>query len=346
MTTFPFPDVHNGLVEVVLEGLVQGPDGTMIPGGWTFRRFVLCQTGDVLKDTLDSAMKRNAEVPSRLLFGLNPRSTRRIGDMWAKATVAFSIRVPHDLPDGDGQHERLEVFIRQVSTPGKIRAHPDGDTYLVWHLTTGREPRNVFHDLARLERGLGLEVSKEPSYMLPVPASTDWSRGEPREVRFVQGGCPGMFRNVLADIMDDLGMPRLTDEELATNPYRPTPIPIDEIPAGPHRCLVKFSEPIRAYSQHLTVCTEVIEGKLAGRVFHQKIRRSANALHTAIDAAGAVMPGRGRDIEDLIGHGADVTVEKYIKKGGRKKEKLRIAEWGSSFWARWNGKRGCLDADR
>ena len=330
---FPFPDAHDsrvGLAEIVLEELVRGPNGTMAPSGRTAREFVLCKDRDRLRSTLDTALARNAEAPSRLLVGLNPRSTRRVGDTWVKLVTGFCIRVPYCWPGGPDQETRLRDILRQVSTPSKIQIVLDGDTYLVWRLLTGREPRDVFHDLLRLERGLGLEVSKEPAYMLPVPGSTDWSRGEPREVGFVAGDSQGMFRNTLGDFMDRAGVPRLSDEALATNPYRPTSIPLDEIPEGPHECVVKFSEPIRAYARYDSVRTEVVEGLLAGHAWDEKYPFPSTKYDAAMAAINPVQRGRCFSAEDLIGQGAAVTIEKVPAAKRRRRlgtHELRITQW-------------------
>ena len=348
MPTFPYPRTVGGLIEIVLDEIVRGPGGKIVPGRQLFREFVpygFDHRGR-LAEALERTLAKNATVPSRLRFGINSRSTRRSGDVWIAEVSRLVIRLPRCSSRLHAEAPRFAAIASCSPKPGYISTPGSEFVYAIWEMVTQRDPRDVFPDLLRLEQGLGLEVSKEPAYMLPVPGSRDWSRGEPREVEFVPGGHQGLFRNTLVDLMDRLGFPSLSEEELASNPYRPTPVPLDEIPAGPHEGVVRFAEPVTAYTRYDRIHVEVVDGPLVGHSWNAKLPDRGAALLDALEAEGALTPGRGRGARDLIGHGADVVIEKFIPKRGRKKERLYVAEWGSSCRTRRDARTGSLDVRR
>ena len=112
MSEFPFPDVPGGFIEVVLDALDPAPDGTMTPGCPFLHEFVPCDAGARdLSEVLDPALALNATVPSRLRFGINPRSTRRSGGPWVMEVSRLAIRAPRAPLDAMIASPRIRVRI-------------------------------------------------------------------------------------------------------------------------------------------------------------------------------------------------------------------------------------------
>lgn len=326
MSRSPFPQSRHGLVEFVLVQLTPGPEAAANPERCPQTAFVPC-SDEILPDEVIPDMRAtNGRTPSALLFGINPRSAPRSGDPWVWKTLQLAVREPPlGLAEPD-DHQRFRRFCGALpSSPTRIGSQ-GGSTYYLWGLKTERHPEDVTRTLVRLSRWLGptYEVSSAPSYMVPAPGSWDWSTGKPHLVTVYEDGSGPIWRNMVPEVLDQLGAPELPEDEYLRLKYRVPLIPLDLVPDSNPACVVRFREQGRGYVKHSTIGVEVVEGRLLGHRWAQSISRKARVLDKLYRAAGcpaAWSPDSESGLLDLVGLSARASAGL----GGGKR--LRVIDW-------------------